>query len=147
MNATTSTKPRQRRPKPVRTCKLVTTAGVHVLTLNVGTETDRYFLEELPSDDGRGFSLTRLATEKEPESVTSHVNLYPASGHHGCECKGFLRHGHCKHVESLVALDKAGRLPVCHPHSDTEADRLEACWADDVLEAEADAFHAQFDAA
>ena len=26
-----------------------------------------------------------------------------------CQCKGFLRHGHCKHVESLLALQKAGR--------------------------------------
>jgi hypothetical protein len=27
-----------------------------------------------------------------------------------CECKGFLRWKHCKHVESLSALLAAGRL-------------------------------------
>jgi hypothetical protein len=27
-----------------------------------------------------------------------------------CECKGFLRHNHCKHLDSLRALRTAGKL-------------------------------------
>lgn len=31
-------------------------------------------------------------------------------GKASCNCKGFRFHGHCKHCESMQALDAAGRL-------------------------------------
>jgi hypothetical protein len=58
---------------------------------------------ELPADFGGGF-----AVEKITDGTTYHVNL---DGERGtCECKGFLHHAHCKHVEGLAALIAAGRL-------------------------------------
>jgi hypothetical protein len=27
-----------------------------------------------------------------------------------CDCKGFVSHGHCKHCESLLALQQRGKL-------------------------------------
>jgi hypothetical protein len=44
------------------------------------------------------------------DGETYHVCLDPAGGRHSCECRGFLRHGHCKHVEALWALRAAGQL-------------------------------------
>src|SRR3954452_4685974 len=107
MNATTSKAPRQRR-KPVRTVRLTTTdAGTVALVIRQrqGTQAeqvDAYFLEPIPSDYGRGLILHK-------HDGTSYAVLLsgPAST---CDCKGHVSHGHCKLVESLTALQVAGKL-------------------------------------
>ena len=42
----------------------------------------------------------------DPESESYAVNLSMST----CECKGFLRHGSCKHLVSVRALFEEGRL-------------------------------------
>jgi hypothetical protein len=64
---------------------------------------DTYFVRELQSDLGRAFEV-RKAGAAEPY----HVLL--AEDDRRCECKGFLAHGHCRHVEGLQALLAAGKL-------------------------------------
>ena len=36
----------------------------------------------------------------ERAGATYHVLVNPQDGRHSCECPGFLRWGHCKHVET-----------------------------------------------
>jgi hypothetical protein len=99
------TKPRQR-PRPARSIGWAlepfgTSPGV--LRITVGKEPTDYLLEPLSSDFGRAFRLTK------PDGERYHV-LLADDGRHSCECKGFLRWNHCKHVEGLAALVEPGRL-------------------------------------
>ena len=59
-------------------------------------------LGEVPADFGRGFELTKA------DGTLYHVCLDGLASH--CCCKGHSKHGHCKHVDSLAALEAAGRL-------------------------------------
>jgi hypothetical protein len=71
------------------------------MTRGKKTLTTDYFLSRIPSDFGDGFKLEKIIpTADEPSTYC--VNL--STEGHRCECKGFLRHGHCKHVDSLAAL-------------------------------------------
>jgi hypothetical protein len=74
-----------------------------VVRITVGSKEADYFLTPLATDFGRGFLLEKIGHEE-----SYHVNLNgPQST---CECKGFLKHGHCKHRDGLAALVAAGRV-------------------------------------
>jgi hypothetical protein len=103
----TSRKPRS---KPARSIRLDLTPGQHspgVVTIAVGKLAKRYFLDTIPSDWGRAFRLEEIGTDGE---CPYFVCLDDSTGHHQCNCLGFLRHGHCKHVAGLRALLAAGKL-------------------------------------
>ena len=109
MSETTQSKaPRQRR-KPTRTCRLTTThAGTVALVIRQqqgkqAPQTDVYYLEPIVSQtSGRGLLLHK-------HDGTSYAVLLSGPDSE-CDCKGFTSHGHCKHVESLLALQQVGKL-------------------------------------
>ncbi len=119
---------RQRKPraKPQRFCKLVghpdnleTSLVIRQVSASGKETVDRYTFAEIGSDSGRGFALTK------EDGTVYHVELTAAGK--TCECKGFTRHGHCKHADGISALVTAGKLPpVCRAfcHTDEEADVL-----------------------
>src|SRR5262245_55185302 len=103
---TVTLKPRQRR-KPERFCKIVHQDGKAVLVIRVKLsktreQTDTYTLEPIPSDFGHGLLLN-----KQDGSSYAVLLSGPDST---CDCKGHTQHGHCKHVESLLALQQRGKL-------------------------------------
>jgi hypothetical protein len=105
------------RRKPARSVKLLLApqgGRPGVLRIACGKDTDLYFIEALATDFGRGFKLTRKdfapGADHSTDGAEYHVNL-DHKGRHRCECLGFLRHRHCKHVEGLLALAKLGLLP------------------------------------
>ena len=109
-NATAKPAPRQRR-KPARFCKMVRNPsgfGYDVLVIRQERPKsadllDAYAVEAFPSHMGeRGIELTK------GDGTAYHVNLSGADS--TCDCKGFTSHGHCKHVESLLALQQRGKL-------------------------------------
>jgi hypothetical protein len=109
MATTTAIRPaRQRKPrvKPERRCRLSDGLGGarRILTLFIGAEAFLYWLESVGTDWGRGFKL-----EKFQDGDVYHVHLDPALGP-SCECKGFLKWGHCKHEAALSALVAGGKL-------------------------------------
>jgi hypothetical protein len=52
----------------------------------------------------RAFRLLEQGSAEEP------YDLEVGGGHRSCECKGFLRWGHCKHVDSVQSLITSGAL-------------------------------------
>jgi len=79
--------------------------GVGVFSVCAGGRTTFYALHELRCDiGGRGFAVHRLGLGE-----LYHVRVgEPADC--SCECLGFLRHGHCRHVLGLLALVNHGLL-------------------------------------
>ena len=103
---TTSPRPRQRK-KPARFCKLVRQGKDVVLVIRqvrpcAGDAVDAYTLEPISSDYGRGLLLHKH------DGTSYAVNLSGTDSE--CDCKGFASHGHCKHCESLLALQQRGKL-------------------------------------
>lgn len=64
----------------------------------------RYELTPRPSDFGRAYSVRKL--QMDGGDGTSYDVLLGES----CECKGYLKHGHCRHLESLAELAGRGEL-------------------------------------
>src|SRR5262249_3178628 len=111
MNANTSAPARQRKPrqKPQRFVQLCirpegTAPGI--VRIRVGKENADYFLTAIATDCGRGFFVEKVGIDR--DSAKYHVNIDGEK--RTCECKGFLRHGHCKHADGLAALIARGHL-------------------------------------
>jgi hypothetical protein len=110
MNATQTAPARQRRPrvKPARFVQLCIRPegkAPGVVRLTVGAQGADYFLTTIPADFGRGFMLEKVGIDAAGKYA---VNI-DGDGR-TCECKGHLRHGHCKHSDGLAALIAAGKL-------------------------------------
>jgi hypothetical protein len=111
MNATATAAARQRKPrtKPVWFIRLEVRPednGLGIVRITVGKEYADYFLAELSADFGRGFTVEKIGLHcNEP---AYHVCI--DADKKTCVCKGFLRHGNCKHADGLAALISAGRL-------------------------------------
>ena len=89
-------------PPPVRTISLFRPPGrdgVGVFRITVGPRSQFYTFREIRCDiGGRGFAVHRLGLGE-----LYHVRVgRPADC--SCECLGFLRWGHCRHVLGLRAL-------------------------------------------
>lgn len=119
--APTCEKVRKPRPKPLRSARyhrINAVYGTLEMTITTGSkvETVGYHIETIPSDFGRGFNVRKYATqvkEGEPSSYDVLLDLEPEDAEHprhSCECWGWTRHGHCRHVEALLALVHAGKL-------------------------------------
>lgn len=101
--------------KPQRFCRLdgrVTVGEPAILTLHVAGKENDYLLEVVPNNLGEVFRLTKLEYVDDGPAERGDVYhvCFEDQFNHTCECKGFLRHGHCKHLDSLKALREAGRL-------------------------------------
>jgi hypothetical protein len=104
----TMTKTRKPRAKLTRSIRLKVKPSAlgrcGIVAIAVGKETTDYILNVIPADWGQGFELDNL-----DNAELYHVNL-DRQGHDSCDCKGHLRHGHCKHSDGIRALVKAGKL-------------------------------------
>jgi hypothetical protein len=98
-----------------RTCGIVEKINEHFLLEIVhnhprkGPQTGYYLCREVPAD----FGTVAYEVEKEDGLTVYTVEIDEERGHHHCDCQGFRSVKHrkaCKHVESLLALRKAGRL-------------------------------------
>src|SRR5262245_12342670 len=96
-----------------RSARLMQVGGAAVLALTVNKATVFYALATLDHGFGEAaFRLTKaLGAPGEPVAYDVLIDGARSS----CECKGFLRHHHCKHLEGIESLIKAGRLQLAKP--------------------------------
>ena len=79
--------------------------GVGVFRIMADGVTSHYVFREIRCDiGGRGFAVHRLGLG-DLYYVRIGLPLDCA-----CECLGFLRHLHCRHIEGLLALQRKGKL-------------------------------------
>ena len=114
-------------------------AGVVRIT-EEGKPDDLYHLAEIASDFGRGFTLEKM-TDGNPLTCEPAYSVNIDGEASTCECKGFLRWHHCRHVEALTALLEAGKLasddkptvtPVTKPTTTPAPRRLER-WEAEIV--------------
>ncbi len=114
MSTTTATAPaRQRKPraKHERRIGLLVRpdGGTGVVRIAVRSVSADYTLREFKSGvGGRAFELAKVGPAADGEVY--HVRLTGAARQDSCDCRGFVRHSHCKHRDGLAALVAAGRL-------------------------------------
>lgn len=92
-------------PRSIRLVRSPSADGVGVFQLTIGKKSALYTFREIPCDiGGRGFAIHSLGLGN-----LYHVRVGDPS-ECSCECLGFLRHGHCKHVAGLAALIWQGQI-------------------------------------
>jgi hypothetical protein len=112
----TTTKAQSRR-KPERRIRLVKPIqdGMGAVQISIGGEPHNYLIFPLTSDFGSAFRLIKQELVPQTEgfyelqdTARYHVNLNGQQS--TCECLGFLKHNHCKHVEGLAVLRQRGLI-------------------------------------
>ena len=97
--------PRKSSPKPALNWTPGENPGTGQLVIHTERASVEYTVATIPTDwAGRAFHFEKLTagTDQEAESYDVFVGRTGQGGR--CECKGFLRHRHCKHIDSAIAL-------------------------------------------
>ncbi len=101
-------KPGKPRPMPARRVRLIlppTATMPGTVRIQVGDEPwSDYTFCRIASAFGVAFRLVKVL------SPCDRYDVLLDGERSSCECKGFLRWGHCKYVDGLQALRKAGKL-------------------------------------
>jgi hypothetical protein len=112
----TATKSRQR-VKPERRIRLLQPIrdGSGAIEITIGEERHPYEVRLLDSDYGVAYRLIKQELIQQPEGfyeleITACYDVCLNGTQSTCECKGFLHHGHCKHVDGLTVLRQRNLL-------------------------------------
>jgi hypothetical protein len=111
----TATQTRKTTRKVTRTCNVGAecngTRALH-LTIKTGNKTEHfgYYATKLASDFGTAYRLEKFGAEQVEGEPSVYDVCIDAHGFSSCECLGFQRWHHCKHLESLTALSRAGKI-------------------------------------
>src|SRR4051794_38771020 len=103
-----------RKVEKTRTCRLccydpATRSGL--ARIDEDGQSAYYHVREFDADFGRGFRVTKHVQHEDGSATINdpyHVNLRGKGS--SCECKGYLRWWHCRHIEMLQALIAAGKI-------------------------------------
>ena len=123
----TSTPPRPS-VKPSRTARLQQVGAATVLWLTSGKLTTAYRLTTL--DHGFGKAAFRLAKADQGDGSPEVYDVLLDGARSSCECKGFLRWHHCKHLESIEQLIAAGKIAVPPVEVPTAQPKQAAPWCE-----------------
>jgi hypothetical protein len=121
-------------PNALPACKSYAVRGWHfvpaaapvlgTLTITQGANTKdiaTYRVVECPGvpAPARGFRLAKVAGGTDA-GVDNYDVLIDPTGHDACDCRGYLRHGRCKHLDAVRDLLSKGALnpacPTCAGH-------------------------------
>ncbi len=116
--ATTTRKPRTKKQRFVRRLFDLPTAGeIAVRIREVGPRSEHetfYYVGVLPSAWGFATSWEKW-TVSGGDGTAYQTNVGDNDGPACCDCKGFEKHGHCRHCEATRALLAAGVLTDSNP--------------------------------
>src|ERR1043165_4670558 len=91
--------PAERSPRVLRLLQAPTADSPGSVSITRRKKTEIYVFKEVACDiGGRGFAVHRLGLGN-----LYHVRIGTRT-QSSCECLGYLRHGHCKHIQGLAAL-------------------------------------------
>ncbi len=126
----TATKPRERVKSERHVTIGATTNGVFALHMTIGSGEKAqhfgYYVSRIPADFGLGFRFEKFDVEKvEGEPAEYDVNIDLERGYHSCTCKGNTYHGHCKHVESVLALIQCDKIDMPSTKQQPAPERME----------------------
>ena len=100
-----------KRVKPERRIRLIQPIrdGSGAIEITIGKERHAYDVRLLDSDYGIAYRLIEQGLVQQPEGfyeleITACYDVLLNGTQSTCECKGFLHHGHCKHVAGLTVL-------------------------------------------
>jgi hypothetical protein len=112
----TATKSRKR-VKPERRIRLIKPVqnGSGAMQIVIDGEPHNYLILSLKSDFGTAFRLIKQELLPIDPGVwelhdTARYNVCVNGEQSTCECVGFLRHNHCKHVSGLTVLRQRGLI-------------------------------------
>ncbi|MFN3730533.1 MAG: SWIM zinc finger family protein [Fimbriimonadaceae bacterium] len=98
---TTTTRPE----RSIRLLRPPNMDGVGVFCIRVKRDMSFYTFREIPcAIGGRGFAIHKLGLGQ-----LYHVRI-GTNEDCSCECLGYLRHGHCRHILGLLALVRHQKL-------------------------------------
>lgn len=112
--------------------------GTGVVTIQAGRVPCEYVVVEFEARDGRAVHLAKVAGSPGSDAEAAGYDVFVARDGRECRCscRGHERHGHCKHVDAVVALLENGWLDceLADPGADvgeTEAPegQAEPAWA------------------
>jgi hypothetical protein len=89
-----------RKSKTTRTLRILAPGLVRITeTAPRGKQKVEYYaVKEITVDFGRGFEFAKFGGDE-----AHHVHVDEETGH-TCDCKGFVRWAHCRHLSALLAL-------------------------------------------
>ncbi len=97
--------PRKSSPHGVVNWHPSSLAGVGMAEVTVARSVTVYSVAELECDlDGRAFRFSKLTAGTDPAAESYEVFVCRNGQDALCGCRGFLRHGHCKHIDTAAAL-------------------------------------------
>jgi hypothetical protein len=107
-------KARKPRSKPARSLSIVHQEGdTLIVGITVGKVHSFYFITPLASDFGTAFTVEKQAEDGMAAVETYSVNVNGSESL--CDCRGFGRHHHCKHLDAVRKLQELTVLPVAMP--------------------------------
>lgn len=90
-----------------------------LLIINVKRNCTQYLVTEFAADGGRGFRFEKHYGKGTDATQASYdvfladpIAVDAAGAYDSCDCKGFERHGHCKHIEAARAIADR-HIPTC----------------------------------
>ena len=83
-------------------------------------ERSDYWVDLLKTDFGTGLRFRKIWEHDDFADGNYDVLIGEARGNHSCECMGFLRHGHCRHVDAALAIIEAEAIKQARPEQAEE---------------------------
>ena len=109
MSTSTKSRKRVKPERRIRVLKPMSDGSAGVIAITVGKDEGVYAIRPIPADFGVAYHLIKGELEEQEDNTlrlrdAAHYDVCLNGPQSTCECKGFLRHGHCKHVDGLTTL-------------------------------------------
>lgn len=105
----TARKIKSKAERRIRILARVPGKSAGLLRITEGSKETTYSFGRFAADFGEAYRVAKLV-DHNPAEIDEVYCVCLAGDESTCECKGFSRWGHCKHVEGLSALAQAGAL-------------------------------------